>query len=286
MSVRYLRAEPLEVKPELVGQELASPRRRFFALAMDLILVWPPTLIVALSWVILAMWVQDRPALGALIHMMRHEKEAPAARLETLGKLAPLLVRLHADGLPREAEEALAAGDRKRAAEIIDTKELMIAFNLEEHPATPSVPPGQKEFIRVPLERLIPSGLRGVAAYGVAAIYFALFAWGRRGATLGKRILGIRIVRLDGHRLNLWEGFERFVGYLHIPGTLGIGLVDLWHDPNRRMAHDRVVHTVVVRVRKPKIMPPMETTKRESETESNNQPDSENQPAQKSISGE
>ena len=60
-------------------------------------------------------------------------------------------------------------------------------------------------------------------------------------------MLGIRVVRLDGHRLSLMESFERFAGYLHIPGSLGIGLLDLWHDPNRRLPHDRAAHTAVVR---------------------------------------
>lgn len=101
--------------------------------------------------------------------------------------------------------------------------------------------------VRFPLERLIPQAVRGVALYGVAALYFGLLTRGRKRATLGKRVVGIRVVRLDGERLTLFESLERFVGYLHIPGTLFVGLVDFWRDPNRRLAHDRVVHTAVVR---------------------------------------
>jgi uncharacterized RDD family membrane protein YckC len=82
----------------------------------------------------------------------------------------------------------------------------------------------------------------------VGALYFTLLTRGRRGATLGKRLLGIRVVRLDGHRLSLMESFERFAGYLHIPGSLGLSLLDLWHDPNRRLPHDRTVHTAVLSV--------------------------------------
>ena len=64
---------------------------------------------------------------------------------------------------------------------------------------------------------------------------------------VGKWITKIQVVRLDGHHLTWLESFERFVAYLHIPATLFIGLVDLWHDPNRRMGHDRAAHTAVLR---------------------------------------
>ena len=61
------------------------------------------------------------------------------------------------------------------------------------------------------------------------------------------RLAGIEVVRLDGHRLSWFESFERFSAYLHIPASMFVGLIDLWHDPNRRLAHDRAAHTAVLR---------------------------------------
>lgn len=101
--------------------------------------------------------------------------------------------------------------------------------------------------IRINVTEIIPKGVRALASYGLMGLYFGLLTAGRRGQTLGKRLFGIRVARLDGHRLSLVESVERFVGYLHIPGSLGISVLDLWRDPNRRMAHDRVAHTAVVR---------------------------------------
>lgn len=98
-----------------------------------------------------------------------------------------------------------------------------------------------------PLRRTIAFAL-DLALYGVGALHFTLLT-ARRGRTLGKRMLGIRMVRLDGHRLSLVEALERFVGYLHVPGLLLISPSDLWRGPNRRLAHDRIAHTAVVRVR-------------------------------------
>ena len=47
---------------------------------------------------------------------------------------------------------------------------------------------------------------------------------------------------------DLFESFERAAAYLEIPATLGLCLISLWRDPNRRLPHDRVVHTAVLRV--------------------------------------
>ena len=54
------------------------------------------------------------------------------------------------------------------------------------------------------------------------------------------------MLKLDGRPLTIWESFERFGGYFISVGTFGLGLLDLWRDPNRRLAHDRVSNTVVV----------------------------------------
>jgi len=81
----------------------------------------------------------------------------------------------------------------------------------------------------------------------VPGLYFTLLCAGRRGRTLGKRLLGLEVVRLDGGRLSLVDGLERFGGYFGIAGTVGIGALDLWREPNRRPAHDRAAGTVVLR---------------------------------------
>jgi len=249
MPPRSLQAEPLQVIPELVGCELAPPWRRAAAFAVDYVLLVIPTVIVALAAVTAAMWLQDRPALEALISLVRHHQEEPEVQHRALRDLAPLLVRLRADGLPPGLQEAVAGGELDRAAELLAERELLIAMALSASASEPAAENARDGLIRVPLERLIPLRLRGLTAYGVAEMYFALCARGRRGATLGKRLLGIRVVRLDGRPLTLWEGAERFAGYLQIPGTLGLGLRDLWRDPNRRLGHDRLVNTTVIRVR-------------------------------------
>jgi uncharacterized RDD family membrane protein YckC len=102
-----------------------------------------------------------------------------------------------------------------------------------------------------------PSFLRSVltlaADFGLTlgwiGIYFTLTlaVWG--GYTPGKRLVGIRVVRLDGRRLGLWNAFERFGGYAAGLATGLIGFAQVLWDPNRQGVQDKVAATVVVRMR-------------------------------------
>jgi uncharacterized RDD family membrane protein YckC len=243
MATRHLSEEPLRVAEALRGEPLASPSRRLLALLVDGLLTIIPTFVVVTALALLALRIADPPAFRALPAIFGHGPEHPAPP-EALADFAPLLVHLHAPGLPPEVAAAAHRGDRAALAAILSRYSFDFALTVGEH-AEKEARPGT---IRVQVEDLIPEGVRALAMYGVMGLYFGLLTAGRRGQTLGKRLLGIRVVRLDGHRLSKLESIERFVGYLHIPGSLGLSLLDLWRDPNRRMAHDRVAHTVVIRV--------------------------------------
>lgn len=246
MSTRRLTDEPFRVLPELLGHELAGPWRRGIAFALDYALLLVPTLVLSLTVAAFFLYLRDPGGYRALRTLLAEKTEGTPAQHEALRQLAPLLVHIDAPGLPREVQDAVEAGDLDRAATALEATNLVIAFALGQHEE--KLAPNT---VRIALERLIPKTLQGVCLFGLAALYFTLFHSGRRGATLGKRAMGIRVVRLDGHRLSIPESFERFVGYLHIPGSLGLSLLDFWRDPNRRLPHDRVVHTAVLRVRPP-----------------------------------
>lgn len=258
MTIRLLTDDPLRVAPQFLGQPLASPRRRLAAFALDLAILWIPSLVAIVGAAILALRISD-PAGWKAIRTMLSGKGVPVAEREAaLQELAPLLVRAHMPGVPPALAMAVEEGDLPRAGEILRDYDLVFAINVADHGE--SHVEGKK--IVFDPRRVIPVSLRAIAVYGVGALYFTLFAMGKRGQTLGKRMLGIRVVRLDGHHLDAAEGLERFVGYLHIPGSLFLSLADLWRDPNRRLPHDRVVHTAVLRtVSKPKAKP--EPAKRE-----------------------
>jgi uncharacterized RDD family membrane protein YckC len=250
MAERRLTGEPLHVDPALIGQPLASPTRRACAFYLDLLLLALPTVAVALGATVLALRLEHPAALDAVRTLRKPPTGAArqAAVRQATRELLPLLVEARAQGLPLAVVTAVEEGEIDKAAEALDGYDFSFTLNFEE--GEHRAPPKPRSIV-VPLEEFIPPGVRAVALLGVPAVYFVLFTRGPRGATIGKRIFGIRVARLDGERLSWLEALERFIGYVHIPATLFLGLTDLWRDPNRRLAHDRTVHTAVFRVRRP-----------------------------------
>jgi uncharacterized RDD family membrane protein YckC len=88
----------------------------------------------------------------------------------------------------------------------------------------------------------------------VIPLYFGLFHAGRRGQTIGKRVTGIAVRRIDGTRLSKGAAFGRagFVFLLYIAGGVGVLVDGLWplFDKTNQALHDKVVNSVVVKVEK------------------------------------
>ena len=83
--------------------------------------------------------------------------------------------------------------------------------------------------------------------FGWAALYMTVWMSVTNGQTLGKRVLGLRVVRLDGLPINWWVAFERAGGYAAGFATGLLGFAQIFWDANRQAIHDRIVGTVVVR---------------------------------------
>jgi uncharacterized RDD family membrane protein YckC len=85
--------------------------------------------------------------------------------------------------------------------------------------------------------------------FGWLGLYFTAFLSLWRGQTPGKKLLGVRVVRLNGQPMTLWTSFERFGGYAAGLVTGLLGFAQVFWDRNRQMIHDKIVETVVVRDR-------------------------------------
>jgi len=83
--------------------------------------------------------------------------------------------------------------------------------------------------------------------FGWAGLYFTLFVALWCGRTPGKRVMRIRVVRLDGKPIGWWVAFNRFGGYAASIFTGLLGFVEMFWDDNRMALHDRIASTVVVR---------------------------------------
>ena len=82
--------------------------------------------------------------------------------------------------------------------------------------------------------------------------YFSFFPWLTRGRTPGKWLARIRIVRLDGERLSLWDSFGRAGGYSASFSTFLMGFFEAYWSTNRQALHDKIAGTTVIREIKPK----------------------------------
>ena len=97
----------------------------------------------------------------------------------------------------------------------------------------------------------------GVWVYAVALVIAFITAWAyfvllevlRNGRTVGKRALGIRVVRDDGGRVGVMDSIIRNVIRLidMLPGYYGIGLVAVLVSGQNKRLGDMAAGTVVVR---------------------------------------
>ena len=81
---------------------------------------------------------------------------------------------------------------------------------------------------------------------GWSGLYFTFLTAFLRGRTPGKRLLNVRVVRLDGKPLGYWASFERFGGYAASLFTGFEGFLRILWDANRQGLEDKLAETVVV----------------------------------------
>jgi len=86
-------------------------------------------------------------------------------------------------------------------------------------------------------------------AMALSAVYH-IFCWARFGATPGKALLGLRVVRAgDDGPVGVGTAALRWVGYLLSSLPFGYGFFAALADPAKRTWHDRLSKTRVVRPR-------------------------------------
>jgi uncharacterized RDD family membrane protein YckC len=82
----------------------------------------------------------------------------------------------------------------------------------------------------------------------VYGIGYPVYFWATRGATPGKKMLGLRVVRLDGvEPMGYGKAFLRLVGYWVSSLILCIGYLMILFTEKKQGLHDMIAGTVVVR---------------------------------------
>jgi uncharacterized RDD family membrane protein YckC len=98
-----------------------------------------------------------------------------------------------------------------------------------------------------------------------AALYFAaLFGWGtlisyalqityyvyfisQKGATLGKMLMGVKVVTVSGGPISVGRAFGRYFAQILSGLILGIGFIMAAFDDQKRALHDHICNTRVIR---------------------------------------
>ncbi|MDR9418403.1 RDD family protein [Gracilimonas sp.] len=89
--------------------------------------------------------------------------------------------------------------------------------------------------------------------FGWMGLYFILSLALFNGHTAGKKLLGLKVVRLNNEPIGIWYSFERFGGYAAGLATGLLGFFQVYWDANRQGIHDKIAGTVVIDTRIKKI---------------------------------
>ncbi len=82
---------------------------------------------------------------------------------------------------------------------------------------------------------------------GVGFAIYDTFMIGRFGATVGKWIVGIEVLYVNGSRISYWRAFGRYLATYLSGLFFGIGYLMAAFRQNKRAMHDDIADTVVVR---------------------------------------
>lgn len=91
---------------------------------------------------------------------------------------------------------------------------------------------------------LAEAGLALLAILGF--LYFFLFT-ALRGQTMGKHLLAIRVIDAFGQRPSLWRSMLRTLAYVPSLALLGLGVLWIGFDREKRGLHDWIADTYVVK---------------------------------------
>ena len=202
----------------------------------------------------------------ALMGIARSSPEKPwlAAVVDSLVSTRPDSTGAPAenpDSLAQAYAAALAAGDPETAAELRpDLTRALAADTLREMNDELASLGRERSTLRARVEALeeeddevgLVAALRRIAddlglGFGWMGLYFTstLTLW--QGRTAGKRLMGIRVIRLNGKPIGWWAAFERFGGYAAGVATGLLGFLQVLWDRNRQAIQDKISETAVIR---------------------------------------
>jgi uncharacterized RDD family membrane protein YckC len=90
---------------------------------------------------------------------------------------------------------------------------------------------------------------RSFSMFGFVVInwlYFALMESSVEQATIGKRVLSIKVTDLEGNRITFWDATKRYLGKILSSVLYGIGFIIAAFTEKKQALHDKIASTLVV----------------------------------------
>ena len=258
-NINYVTPYAFGVSPEIYGLPLARPRKRAMAMSIDVVVV------IMLTHVshILLFGLFAGLFLNAARHLKKQAKNAIFRKLLRLVGSICLLIFLASglsylispDSNPRpegaptisvnfyeDSESGDEAQTKKETSSETDNPRGEDSTVQSIESEKPESDDSDTEFWSVLERELKNFGI----SFGWAAFYFSVTLGWFSGQTIGKRILGIKVIKQDGCDLNLWDAFGRYGGYGAGFATGLMGFLQVYWDPNRQAIQDKISGTLVI----------------------------------------
>ncbi|WP_428908817.1 RDD family protein [Niallia sp. Krafla_26] len=79
----------------------------------------------------------------------------------------------------------------------------------------------------------------------IAVAYFAGLHASKWQATIGKKLLGLKVTDLNGRRISFWRGFGRYAAMSFLSGIFFIGYIMVAFTEKKQGLHDMIASTIV-----------------------------------------
>ncbi|MCO5231676.1 MAG: RDD family protein [Chitinophagales bacterium] len=89
----------------------------------------------------------------------------------------------------------------------------------------------------------------GLVAFLVSISYFVYFETGIHQATIGKRMMDLKVIKQDGTPLSKVDSIFRYLGKILSAIIFLIGYIMVIFDDKKRALHDRIASTYVIKAK-------------------------------------
>lgn len=237
----YVTPYAFGVNESLLGKALASPTRRLSSIIIDFLVVGSLTLMSASFLAGCIFVVSIIGSFKARRKQTRESVDSYASSVLTVTALLSLLFMASNFFFSNADSESASPKPQKTVLESV------VGFDSSDKRKTVDEDEKKSDLLAWAQSTITDFGV----GLGWAALYFSVFTAWFNGQTVGKIIFRIKVVKIDGKEMSLWESFGRYGGYSAGLATGLMGFLQVIWDPNRQAIHDKVSETVVLDLRKP-----------------------------------